>query len=337
MLSIFASFTHSVNSISKNYVADTCATSLYNNAYGELSAMLTGAEAISFKRAVFITENAYEDGKLDYNSYCSEINDIATKLRKMIASRHLQKYKTAGNWAAFSYMTDTISENGFKPYTYDFNDFMGNNDYSEMFVSKLMRTHSGNCHSLPMFYKILAEELNCQACLAVGPNHLYIKHIGEDGQWVNLELTNGHPFRDVWMIETMGITTEEIKSGIYMKPLTESESVALCLFDLSEEYESKYGYDDFVLQCCNLGLKYFPNSINLLMVKAQYYQYFLKKEFSDNGGLKTTQAQELHSQYEVMYNKIDSLGYQDMPEEQYKTWVDSLHAEETRRGVPITQ
>ncbi len=299
--------------------------------------MLAGNEPLSFKRAVFITENAYEGDKLNYAFYCSEIDSITTKLKSMIARRHLQKYKTAGNWAAFSYMTDTIPENSFKPYTYDFDDFMGDKDWTKMFVTKLIRTHTGNCHSLPMFYKILAEELNCQACLAIAPNHLYIKHIDEDGQWVNLELTNGHPFRDAWMIESMGITTEEIKSGIYMKPLSEKESIALCLCDLEEGYLNKYGYDDFVLKCCNTGLKYFPYSINLLVEKTNYYQYLLKNELKNNGHIVgTTKVNELHYECEMIYNKIDSTGYEDEPEEVYKAWVDSLHAEETSRGVPIT-
>jgi len=192
---------------------------------------------------------------------------------------------------------------------------MGDKDWTKMFVTKLMRTHSGQCHSLPYFYKILAEELGVQACLAIAPNHVYVKHIDEKGNWANLELTNGHFSSDGWIISQMGITSEQIESGIYMKPLSEKESIALCVFDLLEGYKIKHGCDEFILQCCNLGLQYFPNSINLLMEKENYFQTKKQKE-----------------QYLAVYHSIDSLGYKDMPKDLYGAWVKSVEEEKSKHN-----
>ena len=77
------------------------------------------------------------------------------------------------------------------PYSYDFDDPFGHKDWDNMFVSKLLNTGKGNCHSLPYLYKIIAEELGISAHLALAPNHIYIKHKNEKDGWYNTELTSG--------------------------------------------------------------------------------------------------------------------------------------------------
>ena len=101
-----------------------------------------------------------------------------------------------------------------------------------------MKTKSGNCHSLPSYYKILCEEIGGSAYLALAPNHLYIKHIDEKGQWTNLELTNAGFPRDQWIIKEMAISVEAIKNGIYMTPLTPKQTLAMTMFDLASAYQS---------------------------------------------------------------------------------------------------
>ena len=129
---------------------------LYEQAFNEQLKMLNGEKQINFKRAVFLTENAFYKGKLNYNVFNSEIIETGNKLKELIKQRGLSRYKTAGNWAVFSYMIDTLPINNYKPYTYDFDDFMGEKDWTKMFITKLMKTKGGNCHSLPYYYKILS-------------------------------------------------------------------------------------------------------------------------------------------------------------------------------------
>src|SRR6185312_10403367 len=161
----------------------------YHFAYSKIMGMLEGKEPISFKKAVFLMEDAYLSGRLSYNEYNSQISKIADSLRQLIKERHFEKYKTAGNWAAFTYMTDSIPSNNFKPYGYDFYNFLPERDPTVSFVTKLLRTGKGNCNSLPELYKILAEEIDATAYLALAPLHCYIKHQDENGKWVNLEMT----------------------------------------------------------------------------------------------------------------------------------------------------
>jgi hypothetical protein len=82
----------------------------------EMTEMLNGTKPLSFKRAVFLTENAYYGGKLNWTEFCNDIDQVKIKINQMIVAKKLQSYKTAGNWAIFTYMTDSIPENNFHPY-----------------------------------------------------------------------------------------------------------------------------------------------------------------------------------------------------------------------------
>jgi len=229
-------------------------------------------------------------------------------------------------------MTDTIPANNFKPFTYDFDDFMGSKDWSKMFVTKLLKTHSGNCHSLPYLYKILCEEIGAKASLAFAPNHCYIKHINENGQWTNVELTNPSFPQDQWIIKEMYISVEEIKNNIYMVPLTEKESVANTMCDLAEGYKSKYGYDKFFLQVVSTALKYYPKSMSLIQHKANCLLTMIKNERNKkNPDTKLILADiEMHKQ---LIKTINAMGYKDMPTELYQEWVKSVEKEKEKRNV----
>jgi hypothetical protein len=293
--------------------------------------MLQGKQPIQFKRAVFLTEDAYYNHTLNYNDFCKQLRDIAIIMQQMIGQRNLGGFKTAGNWAAFSYMTDTIAANNYKPYVYDFDDFMGAKDWSKMFVTKLLRTHSGNCHSLPYLYKMICEEVGAKAYLALAPNHVYIKHQDEHGQWTNVELTNpGFP-RDQWIIKEMAISVEAIKHNIYMAPLSPKESVALTMYDLALGYRFKFGYDRQLLHIVNTALVYFPTSIMLIELKADCVNSEIlaeKKKTNPDQKLITSDI----AAFKQTVASINYLGYKDMPPELYKDWVHSVELEKEKRN-----
>jgi hypothetical protein len=269
---------------------------------------------------------------LNYQVFCQDISTIAAQLKAMIKARGIEKYKTAGNWASFSFMTDTIPANNFKPFTYDFDDFTGSKDWSKMFVTKLLKTHGGNCHSLPYLYKILCEEIGAKAYLALAPNHMYIKHQDEKGQWTNVELTNPSFPQDQWIIKEMYVTVEEIKHNIYMRPLNENETIANTMCDLAEGYKSKYGYDKFFLTIVNSALKYYPKSMRLIQHKANCLLATIREERkkAHPDTLLILADIALHKQ---TMKTINELGYKDMPVELYKEWVKSVEKEKEKRGL----
>ncbi len=112
----------------------------YNDALNEIHKMLKGDEPLSFKRAVFLMEYAERDGKISWEEFNNEILRIKPILEKMIVDRNLQSYKTAGNWAIFTYMCDSIKENSFVPYTYDIDNFLSTTNRDAYWVSHLLKS-----------------------------------------------------------------------------------------------------------------------------------------------------------------------------------------------------
>src|SRR5690606_33829743 len=146
----------------------------------------------------------------------------------------------------------------YEPFDYNFDDPFGHNNWNSMFVSNLLMSRKGNCHSLPFLYKILAEQLGIEAHLALAPNHIYIKHRSEKDGWYNTELTSGIFPIDAWIMASGYVHIDAIRNGVYMKALNNKESIALCLVDLAQAYQTQEFYDlDFVIKCADKALEYF--------------------------------------------------------------------------------
>ena len=319
---------------------DTIVTSdkYFNSAYNEIWRMLKGEQPLDFKRAVFLTEWAYKEGKVDYGSFSNEISSIAQKLQQFIQQKGVSQYKTSGNYALFEFFTRPNWMNGNSPFVYDFEDFTGKQDWEQTFVTKLINTHEGQCRSMPYLYKILAEEINAKAHLAVAPNHFYIKHLDENEKWVNIELTNGNFSSDAWMISSTGMSAEAIQNGIYMEALDLKQSVAYCLTELSQGYEKKYGYDDFVVLCCNTTLEYFPKSIHTMMFKHNALMTIGKKELQAlKGRNPTPEMEQRFAEFKRNEAIIESLGYREMSAEKYEQWLKTVEAEKQKRLANISK
>ncbi len=313
----------------------------YQKAFTELVSILE-SDNLDFKRAVLITENAYFDNLLDTN----EINEKILFLKNIIllyisnttikyTEKDKQNVEKLG--AVFTILTDTISIQANNklwyhlPYTYDFEDIWGKQEWSNMFVSKLLTTNKGNCHSLPFLYKILADELGVEAHLALAPNHIYIKTKSEEYGWYNTELTSAMFPVDTWIMASGYIHLNAIQSSLYMSALDDKQSIAICMTDLAEGYARKTNFTDpdFILMCCDTALKYYPNYVNaiLLKIKTQKYQFVteLNKTKPD-----TQKADKLFAEMELLSTNLYLLGYRQMPKEMYLDWLISLKLERER-------
>lgn len=306
-------------------------------AINEIEQMLKGEITLNFKRAVYLVENAYYEGKLNWEDYNNEILRIKPVLDKMIDDRNLRRYKTAGNWAIFTYMSDSIPENDFTPYQYDFESFMNNSDKESYMVSRLLKTRKGNCRALPYFYKILADEVGVEAFIAIAPMHCYVKHRDEQGNWWNLEMTTGSFSRSSFIMETFNVSETAIKSGLFMKSLSDEESVAYCIYDLLSYYEDKTGRysDDFTKRCYEIGLQYYPNS-QLQISKGNDLQFRLSNKMIEKGlrGYDDlVNYPELINEFEVMkatFKYLSEIGYSTMRKEDYQRMVYDVKDKQTK-------
>lgn len=308
----------------------------YQKAFEEISNMLSNDNTLNLKSAVFSVEKSYYGDDLSERDFNETIKIYTQICKGIIESENIQytekdRKNALAQGAIFSFMTDTIyvqlanRKIPNPPFSYNHADFAGQKDWSNMFVSTLMETNRGNCHSLPYLYKIIMDELGYESYLALAPNHIYIKANNKKVGWYNIELTCGDFPTDAWYAASGYIHTDAIRNGIYMRALSDKEAVAMTLIDLAQGYQAKFGIEDgsFIIKCCETALEHFPNYINAMLLKAEILTE-LYRESNDK---------ELFAQMTELYTNIHELGYRKMPQQMYTNWVNSLNAEDRNQGA----
>lgn len=320
---------------SKNHIAET---QFYQNTFDKLNGL--NPDGFSVKDATFIIENAFYEEQKDFSEFENIIKQTGDFLRqKMDELGYDPNSNLAKNFILFQFFSDTLEIKDKKlkhlPFEYDFEDYMGRDDWTKMFVHKLLETGKGQCNSLPRLYLILAEEINAEAFLSLSPNHSYIRFRDEEENWYNVELTNGMFTVDSFILQSGYIKSEALQSGIYMENLTSKQLLAQLLTDLATGYTRKFGFDPFVKQVTDKALELAPDMINTNM----FHSDFLTVQFEhaaqqvdinprDKADLQNiryyppivSMLNEVNSQY----RKIDDLGYEYMPAQAYEAWLNSL-------------
>ncbi|MFM7022314.1 MAG: hypothetical protein ACKOXB_05000 [Flavobacteriales bacterium] len=303
---------------------------IYEGALKKLKEMLEEERILSFKKAVFIVENAWYDNKMSYHDYNNQLLNLATLCKawskvNTIGYNLEDSAQMLASASIFKVLTDTTYDLSGQivtlPYRYDFEDNFARKYWGNMFVTKLLATRKGNCHSLPFLYKILSEELGVNAYLSFLPNHIYIKQKSKKTGWYNTELTNAMFPVDAWIMSSGYVSREAIVSGIYMDTISGKQSVAICINDLAKGYLRKMGTEanlNFVLECCEVGLKYFPNYTELLLLKAET----LKKSYEQQPLLPV--YKEMESTYAFLYQ----LHYREIPDQMYNQWIKAMERDE---------
>jgi hypothetical protein len=318
----------------------------YFNAFNELNNMLNSGE-LNLKRAVFLIEHAY-DTTLNYERFdrqirrLSEIVQLQMKKDKVSPNDNIGKIMTL-----FKFMADTITvyhpalEKNITSYpkTYDFEDFYGIHDYSKMFISKLVRTGKGQCHSLPLLFLILAEEIGAKAYLSTAPEHYYIKFIDKLGSLQNIELTSGMFTSDYFIVQSGYVKSAAIKNKIYMDTLSMRKIILNQFNDLANGYTRKFGFDDFQIQCSERVLSDYPNDILAHMHIANHYNMLavqIQREYKAKGwGQKEferdPEAMKIFYTANKLNETIDNLGFAEMPPDIYAKWLNLLQNEDMKQ------
>ena len=319
-------------------------TQAYYDAYNQLTSLNT--DNYSLSEANFIVENAFYDNKHNYNQFKSGIQKTARQLlQKMRERKQDTESNTDKNLMIFEYFSKDMKLGGVphKAFKYDFEDYMGQKDHSKMFVSKLLKTGSGQCHSMPLLYLMLAEEINTEAYLAYAPNHTYIKFMDEEGEWQNAELTNGIFTANSLILESGYIKSEALQNDIYMKSLSKKELLAQIYADLANGYAHKYGMDEFVGKTLDKALEYSPKNIYANQLKSMYQQARLTyvagllgvADLENPEDLKKIRfyprAVALLQETKAQFDNIDNLGFVMMPEGAYQQWLGNMKEESNKQ------
>lgn len=321
--------------------SDTGVYTIYSKALSDIKESLDEKVPFSFKQICFLTENTYLNGLLDFVKVNEQVQGLKLLAEQWMKANPLKGYPYKDsinfhkNFAIYTVLKDTIKLEGLSskhyahlPYRYDFNDFLANKEWANMFVTKLLATHKGNCHSLPYLYKILADEMGATCWLSLAPNHIYIKNKSSKIGWYNTELTSGTFPIDAWVMASGYIPIEAIQSGIYMDTLSNQQAIALCILDLAKGYEkqTKNYYDGFIVKCCDMVLQYHPKNVMAILLKAETMKKLYLKEQAEKYPKLTYTPVEMAK----LYGQLFDLGYREMPEKMYMNWLQSVNKEKTK-------
>ena len=312
----------------------------------ELYAMLKGEIPMELTRAQYLVESIY-DHRLTYEFLKKQVLDMAYISSLFMEKEGLPKNDNVAKiMSIFQIMADTTrttvpgieGEITTYPMLYDFDDPWGREDYTKMFVIKLLSTGTGNCTSLPRLFLMIAEALGAEAYLSFAPQHTYVKFQDHFGEWHNVELTNQMFTSDDHIMEYGWVKSEAIRSEIYMHPITKKEMIAHVVNELAMSYQKIYGDTPFVKKCTDIALQYYPNSITAHQINANYYTNLVRYIGGQYQDRKLTQEQfekdpkvtPLINKVNYSYHTIDDLGYSDVPEELYNQWIKAMNNEANR-------
>jgi RHS repeat-associated protein len=323
----------------------------YELAFDEMHRMLKGETPLSFKRAVFLTESAYLENQITYEDFQRPIDALTKMTKALVANDGLdyskkdrQQVLLAGS--IYRMMMDTLIfenlEKGLSlqkyPFTYDTADFWGEKDWTKMFVVKLLSTRTGNCHSLPVLYKILADELGAEAWLSITPNHTYIKQWNDKTGWYNTELTSGRFPYDAEIKNNSYIKHEAIVAGVYMDTLTDKENISYAITDLAQGYIKKFGYDEVQtpVRWLETALVYYPDYPNAIILKSELLKKAYESTMAGKGEKnllkpKDAESKKKFEELEKSYFSVHQIGYRRMPKEMYLNWLYRVRKDTTRK------
>ena len=307
----------------------------FESAYKEILSMLEGKSTLSIKRSVFLAEWAYLDGNLDFEQdFCVPLTKGAQYMRRLITANKWEKYKTAKQIALCTFFFQPLSGNNNTKFSYDFSNEYPDGDWHHQLVSRTLKTHSGQCHSLPWAFKLYAEELGAKVYIAHAPRHSFIMYKDEDNlfpeDWVNVEVT-AQQYQPTWGIkEHFEIKDSAITVRTYLSPLTDKETVACQLSDLAFAYYHKFSrFDEFTLKCVLKSLTYYKANPTAITIKYKSLEALLLKHLETNGQLRDSFTDDINRRIAQCSDELKATYWTEDTEELEKRW--SMSEEEINK------
>jgi regulator of sirC expression with transglutaminase-like and TPR domain len=276
------------------------------------------------------------DSSIDVNGYLSELDLMKEEILKMVGNRKKQLVKFLMT-RMFIYEKGEWNDS---PFSYDLDDPLGDKLENQL-LSTYIDSRKGNCVSMPTLFLALMErvEPNIKINGVSAPMHLFCRfYDNESGDIWNVETTNGgNPARNIWYIETQGISKTAIDSGAYMQDLSKKQFIGLLLNTLVSKYRRSGDYEK-AMAYANLMLELNPKSVSGLVHKGAifaWYGYLImenaKKEHHNvkDSEMKKVKFYEKQSNYYI--DKAISIGWQKESLEQRDKYLEAVRVEKMKK------
>jgi hypothetical protein len=322
----------------------------YREAFAKLSGM--NPDHFSLSQAVYEVENAYLDRQLTQEGFSRALQIRVDQVRQILKTQGLSsKNNLSINYAiqqlfehpSVYYDGKTQVTRVLPPLKYDFEDYMGEKDYTKLFASKLLATGSGQCHSLPLVYLMIAEQFGAKSWLSLAPDHSFVQFMDGHGRMLDYETTNGNIVSGSWMAGSGYINAKALRHKTYLDTLSQRQLYARCLGDLLLGYLQKFEYDDFAREISSTILRIDPSNMTVLIVDANVKRAIALREIMAAGKPKPEdlpkypRAYQSYQDMKEAISKVEDLGYQDMSPEAYQAWLKTIEVEKKRLATEKLQ
>ncbi|MCW3464807.1 hypothetical protein [Chitinophaga nivalis] len=323
-------------------------TAAYRQAFDQLNQF--NPDSFSITNAVLLVENAFLDNRLPYEALLNGLKYRVEHVKQILKREGLDvRNQVALNYGIqklFSqsniYHNPATGKNVvIPPFQYDHIDFRGEEDYTRMFTIKLLGTGKGQCHSMPLLYLMIAEQLGAKAWLSLAPQHSFIQFTDHNGHLMNFETTNGHLVSTQWLYQSGFINANALKERTYLDTLSQRQLYAQCLADLLLGYLAKFGHDVYAEHIRESVLRIHPGNMTALIVGANIKREIAIRQIATAGYPPPDKlpqypiAYQAYLDMQAAFEKVDALGYQDMPREAYQVWLKSIEAEKKKQEYRI--
>jgi hypothetical protein len=313
----------------------------YDKAKNILAAMLSGSRPLSIKDAYYVAEAAYGKLHLSYAEYNALVQSNGQFIRQwLMENSYDANDPEALHLGIQKFLSDTLyihvkgEINGHAPYYYDYIDNTAYEDRRNYFVTKTLATGSGQCHTLPVLYLILAEALGAKAYLAYNPVHSFIRYRNNKGTVLNYETTIDRFLPDAFYLETLPIMARAQQHGAYINLLETQQVVASVVLDLGVSFVREHWLADhtFIKDCLKLAQAYFPGKVYINTaqhyVQRRLYAEVFQQRVQEKGITdlayidRYPDVMEAYKEYYNYMEKISELGIQEFPESEYRQLLD---------------
>lgn len=316
----------------------------YLKAKDKIIAMLEDKEPVSLKDAYYHAEAAYGGIHLEYD----EFNSVIQKNKEFILQWLDQNKYDINNPEALHYgiqqfMSDTLwieiddpdqvlgrpNKVAHYPFYYDYVDYTSTKDRRNYFLTKTLATGSGQCHTLPVTYLILAEALGVEAHLSFNPDHSFIRYQNNKGTWLNYETTVGRFVPDQVYFDMLPTMSKAHQNQMYINGLSKKQVLSTILIDLSVNFIREHWFGDglIVNDCIQTAEKYFPNREFINTPSYALKKKILAQRFNnlvEEKGISNLQEIEQHPEVRTAYyrlknylEKAKKMGVEEFPEGEY--------------------
>ena len=342
--------------VSPNYYNDL---PNYLRAKREIKDQLSGKKPLSYKDAYYYAEAAYGSVHLTYEEYDRLIQQNKEYILQWLQQEGYNlEDQEALHYGIQRFLSDTLHlrvddpDQVFdgnhllthNPFYYDYIDNDAVEDRRNYFVTKTLATGSGQCHTLPVTYLILAEALGIEANLTFIPLHSTVRYKNNAGMTLNYETTVNRFLPDQAYLDMQPAMAKGMKSGIFLKDMTKKQVVATVLIDLGVNFILEHWFaDEKIVQDCILtSEKYFPNeeyvNTSSLWIKKKTLSNRFNALVEKHGVTDLNQIENIpevkmaYLRLKAFLQKANEIGLEEFPESEYISMM-AYHDDQARLQI----